>query len=745
MPAKSKQRKHTSPRSGFGAAARRWLTEHTIRASGGPAIANEPATLRLTAGEEAGVTIEAAAGGDGEKKLPRFQGTAYTGGLLRLAAFYNPVVVDLQGVTVGKMPRPVLRDHDLKRVVGHATTIDVKAQAIQMSGDVSGTGEDAREVVDNAKNKFPWRLSIGATITKREFVAEGQTVTVNGKSFAGPVLVARKIRLNEISFTAVDADGRTSVRVAASSKESTMDPKFVEWLTASGFDAEALTDQQLAPLQASYDAEQAAAGDGREPSAPITATGTATQDPPATPPADAPSDVQASLTQYQDGVNRIDRIRELTAEHPEIRGNAFSENWSVDRTENAVLRADIQASRPQGPAIHSEDGSNQSAPCIEAALCLSAGLDEEWLGGHYDERTMNAAVSKPMRGTTLWSLMDGVIHASGGHFSGTRKSNDYIRAAKQAERKIQASGFTTISLTGILGNVANKAMLEADQAVETIYPYICAMRSHSDFKVHTRYRLDATGAFQKVGPDGELKHAGVSEASYSAQLETHGAIIALTRQDIINDDMGAFLQIPMLLGRMSAVKKEEEVFKLLLSNPSSFFAAGNGNLLTGAGSALSITSLSSAETLFINQVDSAGKPILVMPRILLVGAPLKTTADDLWNETQVNVTTTANAPKFASNPHKGKYRPYVSPYLNNTAIRDASGTAITGQSDTQWYLFGDPKVIAAIVIATLNGATEPIIESDETDFSTLGVQWKAYDDFGVGMEDSAAAAKAAGA
>jgi hypothetical protein len=39
-----------------------------------------------------------------------------------------------------------------------------------------------------------------------------------------------------------------------------------------------------------------------------------------------------------------------------------------------------------------------------------------------------------------------------------------------------------------------------------------------------------------------------------------------------NDDLGAFMEIPNLLGRMAALRLEEAVLVLLLSNPSSFFA-----------------------------------------------------------------------------------------------------------------------------------------------------------------------------
>src|SRR6185369_6333962 len=116
-------------------------------------------------------------------------------------------------------------------------------------------------------------------------------------------------------------------------------------------------------------------------------------------------------------------------------------------------------------------------------------------------------------------------------------------------------------------------------------------------KVYTRYRLDASGALRKVGPDGELKHVTLNEASFTNQLDTYGAIIALTRQIRINDDLGAFLQLPQMFCRMARLAPEEAFFTLQLANTGSFFAAGNNNLITGAGGVLTAANVLAAITL----------------------------------------------------------------------------------------------------------------------------------------------------
>jgi hypothetical protein len=365
------------------------------------------------------------------------------------------------------------------------------------------------------------------------------------------------------------------------------------------------------------------------------------------------------------------------------------------------------------------------------------------------EQAMNMAQSGDLRGYSLHALMADVIQAAGMNHRGNRKTDGFARTALEADRalKLQASGsgFTSISLSGILGNVANKALLNAYTAVNVVWRMIAAVRSHSDFKTVTRYRLDSTGALKKVGQDGEIKHVGLDSAGYTSKLDTYAAMLALTRQMMINDDLGAFTSLPAFMGRMAALRIEELVFGLILANTGSFFAGGNNNLLTGGGSVLDDTgaALDAAETAFLNMVDVNGKPVLTTPQILLVPTALKPVATRLYNGGAL--ITGATTTRIAANTFVGKYPPVVSPYLSNTALRDQDGVAFSGQSATAHYLFADPNDRAAIGVAFLNGQQQPTIESAETDFNTLGQQWRIYHDFGAGFEDPTGAVKSAGA
>jgi len=679
---------------------------------------------------------------DGALSPRKFGMVAYTGGPMRLAGWPHPVVVDLAGMQVSAKSRPILKDHNPSLIVGHTDSVRVEGSQLLVSGVVSGAGAVAREIVESSVAGFPWQASLGASAENVETVPKGRSAQANGRTFDGPVQVVRRSRLGEVSFVALGADDDTSAQVAAqqnTSSQENSEMDFQAWLTEKGFDdAEALSDAQRTSLRAMYDAEQ------KQTSA--TATATADDDRGGEDDGDAPavagrinangvvSDLRAEAAAE---TKRIAEVRRLCAsaggKHAEIEAKAIGEGWDVARTELEILRAD----RPQVSAVRT-GGDATNAKALEAALCLSAGLPEKTVGEQFDERTMNAALSRDLAGAGIHTLLYEVIRAAGGYARPGRVDNETIRAAFGADKRLlEASGgagFSTISLTGILSNVANKTMLAAYQAVPSVASMIAAETDVNDFKEVTRYRLTGVGVFEKVGPDGELKSAELSEESFSSKVETYGRMITLTRQMLINDDLGAFLQIPRIIGRMSALKREEALFELLLSNPGSFFSAGNSNFLSGASTALSIDALTQAEQAFLDQTDSEGKPILLSASVLLVPTSLKVRAQQLMTETRVNELPTSAKP--ANNPHAGKFTPVATPYLN------AQG--IAGSSPLAWYLFANPQDVAAIEIAYLRGRRVPTIESGDTNFNTLGVQWRGFFDFGVSMQDTRAAVKAKG-
>lgn len=710
--------------------------------------------------------LEAAEGDDqAGERVPRFRMVAYTGGIMH-PRYMGPTVVDLAGLAV-RPTRPVLRDHDTDRIVGHTTRVEMpRGRRLVAEGEISGSGDDAAEITATSGRGFPWQASVGARILEAERVHENESATVNGRRLRGPFYLIRRAELTEISFVAIGGDGNTAATVAADAEEGAL-MGFEAWLAANGWNADDLSDTQLMQLRAAYEADLAASsgdgGDGeataddgdagREPAG-VAAAGQAAGQP-ARRASGVPAvgyDPSADRAAAAAERNRQVAIRQLCAQYGEptvrvtengdarrvdLAAHAIENGWDATRTELEAMRE--SRGRSQGPRPSGGDQARHFE-ALECAMALRVGgLSEEAAGRDYGEQVVNAALGREYRTAGLHRLLHAVCQAAGVHVTaGAESDEDFIRAAFGASQSLQASGLSTISLPGVLGNLANKTLLAAYRSIAVRWADICAVESNSDFKSHTRYQLTAGGAFMEVGPTGELAHTELTESTYTSQLGTHGRIITLNRQMIANDDLGAFTRLVQLMGRQAALALEAAVFKLVLSGvTNSFFAAGNANYLTGAGTALSIASLTNAATALANQVDADGQPVLSLPDRILVPTTLETTARELYDETKIEIegSNTGTGVRPARNPHVGRYMPIASPYLNNTAIRDADGVALTGQLDTHWGILANPNDLAAFEVAFLNGRREPIIESGDLSFNTLGMGWRGYYDFGVAYRD----------
>jgi hypothetical protein len=190
---------------------------------------------------DAVIEIEAApASGDGKPAVPRFSMVAYNGGELRTEAymrrFGRPVVIDLAGLTFSPQIKANL-DHDQTKRVGHVTDPVNDGRQIILAGVVSGTGDAAKEVLENSERGYQWQASVEALPISLEEIRAGQSVVVNGRTIVGPVIVARKSRLYGVAFTARGADESTSVSIAASAAKPTTEElsvEFQEWIKEIG-------------------------------------------------------------------------------------------------------------------------------------------------------------------------------------------------------------------------------------------------------------------------------------------------------------------------------------------------------------------------------------------------------------------------------------------------------------------------------------------------------------------------------
>ncbi len=632
-----------------------------------------PETLTLTANVEM-LPLEAAA--DAAPGPRRFTMTAYTGGPMRIRGWRHPIAIDLAGLSVSERPRPILRDHDAGRIVGHTTSVKVSDGTLLVEGVVSGAGSVAAEIVESSINGFPWQASVGAATADVEFVGEGRTAQVNGRMIAGPAYVARRSTLGELSFVAMGADDHTEARIAAEA--------------ATGMNT--MNEGTTVTAEAAATDTDSPAGYGDHV-------------------AKAISDMRAELAKETE---RVAKIREICAgRHSDIESAAIREGWDHSRAELAVLRAE----RPEAPAAIVRD-ADRSPRLIEAAVCMAAGLAPQASG--FDDKTIDAASERYPKGIGLQELVVEAARANGhaGSWSFRADPAGMLRAA-----------FSTMTLPGIFSSVANKFLLSGFTAVENAWQSIATTRSVSDFKAITSFRLTGGFDFEEIGPGGELKHGEVGEESFQNQARTYGRMFSLTRQDLINDDLGALTAVPSRIGRGAALTLNKVFWKTFLEN-GAFFTTARKNYKEGASTAMSLDSLTEAELLFLTQTDPDGNPLALTPSILLVPPALLVPSTLLMNSTEVR---NPSAKDVISNPHAGKFRVVQSSYLSNASIPGASAKA--------WYLLANPAELSTVEVCFLNGQQRPVVEQAEADFAVLGVQMRGYFDFGVARQDWRAGVK----
>lgn len=615
--------------------------------------------------------------------LANVRGVAYSGDAIAQYWSNTPIVVNLAGMEMAAQI-PLLLSHEnhpsARLGVVDATVADGKLEVV---GKIDTSDPAGAAIVERGK-KIAWQLSIGAENLKSSLVEEG-SVEVNGRQFNAPVRVVEKSRLREVSVVAVGADAETVLQIAAAAQ-----------LNIVGGGVPAQQEKPKTGVNPMDEKEKV----------------------------DTSAEISKAVQAARD---EITAVLAITADYPEIQKKAIASNWTQEHAKDVVeaVKA-VEAKRPVAPAnIITKTAPEIDAKAIEAALCLNAGIDEKVIAKSCGEAALDLADTK-LRGLGLRGAVEAAAKMEGKE-TGYGFGDTAIRA-----------GLSTVSLPGILSNVANKAAMRAYQDVPGTAARLSRKGSLSDFKTAYRYRMSEIGDLEEVANGGELKHGTLGEESATNKLATYGKMFSLSRQMIYNDDLGEFLRIPSLLGARAKRKVETLFYTLLLSNPTltdgvALFHNTHKNVLTTG--ALATNTLEAGITKFAKQTDSEGNPIAVAPRYLLVPPELEPTAKRIVNSQYLVGGSTA-APELNVVSTYG-LSVISSPYLSHAAF--------TGNSQTAWYLWADPSAIDTFEIAYLNGREAPVVETADLDFNQLGIQFRCYFDVGIAPQDFRGVAKNAGA
>jgi hypothetical protein len=670
-----------------------------------PKPKNKPHVIAIAAP----ITITAAEG-DGDGGQPSFDIVAYTGGAMELGGWDAPVVVDLKGISFGNSLVANL-DHDQSKRVGHVTATDNAAGQLTLSGKVSAATDAAREVVESAAKGFIWQASIEASPDELREVASGKTVKVNGQEFTGPLYVAARSTLRGFAFVSHGADDNTTVSIAAQVahvKEISMDPKIKAWAEAMGLDVDNATSEQIATIEANYNNRQT-------PKATVTPT--------------LADGIEARKVEKA----RVDAITEYALnaceKHPfqmdavkDLAQKAIDKKWTVDKFRLELM----ESTTPAGHGVFGDrEGSRITNRILEAAVCQTGRLDN-----HEDlfrDEELQAAHDRFPHGIGLNQLI--LMGAENNGYRSNHSSVVTLEAQRAAfgmtgPQSIHANAFSTVSIPNVLAATANKFLREGWDAVDMTPMAIASVRPVRDFKQITTVSLTGHLMFEELGASGEIKHGEIADMTYTNQADTYARMLAITRKDIINDDLGALTSVPRRLGRGGALKLNDIFWTAFLNN-TSFFASGNSNVNTGVAD-MTIGGLEATETIFLDQTDPDSKPLGVQAKILLVPTALKAAAMALMASERV-IDGTSTGKQGDANIYRGRFRVESSPYMSNASY--------TGYSAAAWYMLAEPAELPVVEIVALNGNVEPVVETADASFNVLGIQMRGYSDVGVSQQE----------
>lgn len=365
-----------------------------------------------------------------------------------------------------------------------------------------------------------------------------------------------------------------------------------------------------------------------------------------------------------------------------------------------------------------EDEADKRMAAMTTALMCRAGVERD--------ATVKASLgSNPYRGFKMLDLARASLDRGN------------IKAAGMGQMEIVAAAFTqgTSDFPVLLENVMHKTLQAAYARAALTWNRFCNTGSVGDFRAHNRYRVGSFGSLDTVNELGEFTNKTIPDGEKATiTAGTKGNIINLSRQAIINDDLGAFVGLSNMLGQAAARTVEIDVYALLASNAGlgptmldglTLFHATHGNI--GVASALTMDGIEADRVLMASQLDVSGNDYLdLRPSVLVVpigqGGKARTV-----NQSQYDADATNKLQK---------------PNIVNGLFSDIVDTPRL--AGTRRYLFANASEAPVLEVAFLDGASDPYLEMQDG-FDVDGARWKVRLDYGIAAVDYRGAVTNAGA
>lgn len=554
----------------------------------------------------------------------------------------------------------VLFNHDRDAVVGHIEKVwleDNRGKALVRFD----TDEQSETIFQKVQSGTLQGVSVGYAINRYEVLKDEDTKSTNGR-FNGPAYVVTDWEPLEISIVSVPADPTVGVGRSAEEIHTSIDTQ---------------EDNTRMDQEKNLEVQEVK-------SAPVE-TGL-TQ-----------ADLQKAMEQERKRTSEITAMfRDFDVEGAD---EAIVLGKSVEEAREMVM--DQLRARNKGVSVTmGEAESDKFRAAAQDAVLMAAGIP-----------VADAAPgAQELRGYSMIEMARESLRRESGSTVNFGDNMELARAAINS----------TSTFPAIMSNLANKSVMVGFNEAETTYQIWAGKGSNRDFKEAARVALSEAGTLELVPEGGQFKQDSFGEASARTKVATYGKLFSLTRQAIINDDLGMFSKIATKYGSAAKRLVNKMVYAQLTGNVKmqdnvALFDSKHGNV-AGTGEALSVKAIAKAITAMRRQKGITGEATLnVTPKYLVVPPELEMTAYQIVNSTAA----VDGVNSGVANPYKGRF----------IVVADAELT-----DPDAWYLVADATQHDTIEVTYLNGVETPRLETRQG-FDVDGIEYKVAFDCGVSALD----------
>lgn len=563
----------------------------------------------------------------------------------------------------------VLFNHDRDAVVGHIEKVwleDNRGKALVRFD----TDEQSETIFQKVQSGTLQGVSVGYAIYRYEVLEDEDTKSTNGR-FNGPAYVITDWEPLEISIVSVPADATVGVGRSAEEIHTSID-----------------TQEETKRMD-----EKAIVTTEEVKSTPVE-TGITQED------------LQKAMEQERKRTSEITALfRDFDVEGAD---EAIVMGVSVDEARAMVM--DQLRARNKGVSVTmGEAESDKFRAAAQDAVLMAAGIP-----------VADAAPgANELRGYSMIELARESLR---------RESDSTVNFGDNMELA-RAAINSTSTFPAIMANLANKSVMVGFNEAETTYQIWAGKGSNRDFKEAARVALSEAGNLELVPEGGQFQQDYLGEASARTKVATYGKLFSLTRQAIINDDLGLFSKIATKYGSAAKRLVNKMVYAQLTDNVKmqdniALFDTEHGNV-AGTGEALSVKAIAKAITAMRRQKGITGDATLnITPKYLVVPPELEVTAYQIVNSTAA----VDGVNSGVVNPYKGRF----------VVVADAELT-----DPDAWYLVADATQHDTIEVTYLNGVETPRLETRQG-FDVDGIEYKVAFDCGVSALDFRGVYKNAG-